>query len=294
MGLGIIGTALAGAAEGAGTVAADMYSKSALMDEAAAIQKLRDDRMNEFAAGESTKAQTHQEGLVTRQIEAGAEQGRLTRDHLSKESGLTRSHASSEAGLTRMYSAAESQLGRSLQRELAELHERSADTRHKETTSIQRAGIGLQMAQLEEAKKQVQLVPQDDGRILKMKKDGESAGYVMVDGKEFKGKGISDVTKILMSGNERIIGVLETAMAATKGKEMMTAEEKSAELSQLQARITHYTNENKKLAGIKVDEPAAPAAAIPMPASAAELKKDTVYLTGRGPATWNGTAFVKK
>lgn len=220
---GIIG----GAMQGAGEVGAAYLTRSALQEEAAKAQELRDQRMNEFQAGQNALNREHTSA------EAAA-----TREHASGEAGKTRAHQSNESALTRQHSSAEAALSRDLQRQLQAASEKAANSRHAQS-------IGIQMATLKATQEQVQLVPQSDGRVLKVDKSGNSVGYLSdpVTGADVKGKTISEVTTLLVKGNMEVIKALEVKAADP----MSTPEERA----NLHKRIAEMNERNYTLLGEK-------------------------------------------
>jgi hypothetical protein len=91
--MGLLLAGLGGAGEQlakAGASAQNYFERSALDDQLAEIQKLRDERMNEFTAGESSKNRTHAETLQQQGFEHAEKLQTAMQDFQSLEHGLDR------------------------------------------------------------------------------------------------------------------------------------------------------------------------------------------------------------
>jgi hypothetical protein len=214
------------AMSGAGSAIAD----AALLSLRETLEMARDKARQEWASSESALNREHQSNLSQRQLDATAEQGRLTREHQSSEGNLTRQHQASEGKATRQ-----------LQLQIAEAHEKAAGSRHQ-------ASMGVQMAQLNALKEQVTLVPQADGTIMKMTKDGQTKGLVTgLDGKPVVGpKDVGAVTKLIIETNNKYLSALEQDM-----KTAVTPEEKDS----IRAKMEEVRNQSMALLGQKKPKP---------------------------------------
>ena len=109
MGLGLIGTAMAGAAVGLGTEGAKFMSATFLKEQEAEIQKLRDERIEEYAKGReqrgyeaSRELVTHTEDVRTkRAVEAGKASDEAAKAQVDDLSGTFRAQTSGEQAASR-------------------------------------------------------------------------------------------------------------------------------------------------------------------------------------------------
>ncbi len=212
---GIIGAALAGAAEGIGFGAASVGKQMlghAFEKEKQAILEQRElnlANLNNAAADRRLGASLdHAERLHTQTDTRIREEGKATRQ---------------------------------LQSDLAQSQERSANTRHGQSISIQ-------MAQLKAVQDQVQLIPQADGTFQRVRKDGTSMGTLTdLSGNPVIGpKDVSASAKILVEGNNKII----TALAKDAGEAIDPAAKKG-----IMDQIDQLKQENQRLLGVATSTP---------------------------------------
>jgi hypothetical protein len=209
--MGLLNSIAIGIGEGA--KAAQPYIANLQVAE---IQKLRDDRLAALQDARDTKM----EGFASAREERGYA-------HQDKTQTAAQEFTKSENALGRDFTKSESKLDRDLRTALAKTSDATA-----------RAGIGVQMAQLQLAKDHVQLVPQADGTMWKMKPDGTTIGQVVdADGKPVVGpKDVSKSAQLLMEGNIKAMEMLKTDID-------MPQEEKN--------RMTKfYLQTNERLAGL--------------------------------------------
>lgn len=145
-------------------------------------------------------------------------------------------HAIDIAGQGREFTKTENELNRTLQRELEASREKATGERHRQT-------IGVQMAQLELAKKHTTLVPQADGSMIKMTPDGRSEGTLTdLSGNIVYGpKDIAKSSQLMMETNNKVLEGLKDEMRTAIGEE-----EKAA----IRAKRDFYVEANRKLAGL--------------------------------------------
>lgn len=217
---------------GAGAAVADA-GLLALRNE---LEQRRDQARMEWQSRENTITRKHASAEAEKTRGHQAEQARLTRQHASSEAEKTRGHQAEQGRLSRQHATSEGEATRSLQRDLARQREGAASARHKQS-------IDLQMATLKAQKEKVSLVPQADGRILKMKQDGTAAGYVTgPDGKEIVGpKNVGETAKLIIDGNNKYIAALTQDL-----KTAVDEEEKSA----IRSAIDNAHQQNQRLLGL--------------------------------------------
>lgn len=208
----------AGVADVAGTYAKTEIAKAATLDierVRAEIQADRDARLHEQAV--SMQRDVIQ--LHARQLQKDDQ------DFRSRESREGRTHQETLQNNLLKH-----------QKELAENLEKATNERHRQS-------LGVQYAQLKATQEQVSLVPQADGRILKVRKDGESAGYLSdQSGNVIQGpKNVSDGAKLLIEGNTRVMAALAKDAADALDENVR---------NQINQRIADLQNENKRLAGM--------------------------------------------
>ena len=192
------------------------------------FQVARDERQEGYAVGRETRVEDRAAARETRQE---------TRADTRQQAGFTHTETMQRAT-------------HRLQRDLAESHERAANTRHGQS-------IGIQLAQLRATQEQVTLIPQVDGTFQKVRKDGTVVGTLTdLAGNPVQGpKDVAASAKILVEGNTKIMAAL--------AKDLSDAPPDSPQRKALQDQITGLQNENKRLLGV-----ATPAAATAQPSAA--------------------------
>jgi hypothetical protein len=223
-GLGLVGTALAGAAMGAGTVGAeamDWVKRSTLNDQLAELQKQRDERLEGFAKGREERGYAHAEK--------------------TQERGFTHAERMQQSG--QEFTKGENNLNRQLQQNIAQLHEKAATERHNETIRVQMARLGLAQQQFNLAKEQITLMPMADGTFQKVDRHGNSKGTATdLNGNPLQGaKDISKSTQMLMEANNVLLKGLEAEMRA---------ETDPAEKAKIRERVDFFHKYQETLAGV--------------------------------------------
>lgn len=232
-GLGLVGTALAGAAVGAGEVGKEgleFAARSTLNDQLAEIQRMRDDRLEEFAKGREQR---------------GYDQAR-------EMQGAGFAHAEGMQAGQFAFTKAENQLMRDFQKSEHELNRTLQKDMHNDTIKVQMGQLGVAQAQLKLAQEAVTLQPLADGSYMKVGRDGKSQGQLS----DLSGNVIYG-TKDLTAGAQKMIDVYNTAI---KGVEAELRTETDPEMKKvLRDRIDFYVAASAKLSGMNT--PAAPGAA---------------------------------
>lgn len=254
MGLGLIGSAVAEGAAGAGE---GIGQGVALAGKAFSAEILEKEKQAAMGQREESLARLNNASHDARQERGFVHAERLQKTGFEHTEEMQRSMQG--------FTQAENYLNRELQEKLETMREGSAERRHSETIKVQMAGIGIQQAQLKLAQNHVQLVPQADGSMVKMTSDGKTIGY-LTDDKGAKVLGTKDVaasTRILMEGNVKQMTAIESEIRTSMDP---------AEKSMLRGKIEFLQQANERLSqGLKPEAPQA--AAVPQPAIDA-LKKD--------------------
>lgn len=214
---GMIGKAMVGAGQALATVGVEGFR--------AQLQEARDARLNEYQGARDDKLMAHQSREAQLGRDTTVSEGQKGRDAAKDLHAMTDTRIQSEGKATR-----------DLQRELAASQESAANSRHRDT-------IGVQLAQLNSLNDQVALQPQADGKILMVKKDGTSKGFLQgPDGNDIIGpKNVSDSARLLIEGNNRIQAALAKDFA--EATDPAVKKDLSDRMAQLQA-------DNKRMAGM--------------------------------------------
>ncbi len=198
MARGLIAGALGGLGEGAmqaGRQLGDYASRSAIQSEAAAIQKERDARLEEFASAREIRQDTRADTRLDKTLGATASEGKLGREHSTELAKITDTRIKEEG-----------KAGRDLTREQIASHERLAGATNARISAEAKLNREQQlnmhterMTELKEQFKNQGLSIQNttSGIVIVDAKNGKSTPVLDAEGKPLKTLNQDDSFKVL-------------------------------------------------------------------------------------------------
>lgn len=229
-GLGMIGTAMAGAAYGAGKVgeeAMDYVKKATLADQAAEIQKLRDATLEGYASSREQRQYGHAEEL--------------------QRGGFK--HAETLQAGQQEFTKSENKANRDFQTEEHRLNRELQASQHKETIGLHLQQLKLARDTFDFTRQEIKLQPLGDGTILKLDKTGQVIGPLAdpLTGGVYKG------AKDLPAGTLKYLDIVKESIEGMQNE--LRVETDPARKAALQAKVDLAVHNAGVISGVMTGAP---------------------------------------